>query len=66
MDAINFYMDEEAELQRACDEEREIAHKTAIGIAFVTFESEMQAQRYDMCVYIFRRVNERSCFVRQL
>ncbi|XP_025105358.1 CSC1-like protein 2 isoform X4 [Pomacea canaliculata] len=45
VDAINFYMDEEAELQRACDEEREIAHKTAIGIAFVTFESEMQAQR---------------------
>ncbi|XP_076441822.1 osmosensitive cation channel TMEM63C-like isoform X2 [Babylonia areolata] len=45
VDAINFYMEEEAELMRACDEERETAYRDPIGIAFITLQSEMQAQR---------------------
>lgn len=45
VDAINFYMEEEAELRRACDEEKETAYRDPIGIAFITLQSEMQAQR---------------------
>ena len=45
VDAINFYMEEEAELLRSCDEERETAYRDPIGIAFITLQSEMQAQR---------------------
>ena len=60
VDAINFYMEEEAELMRACDEEREIAYRDPIGIAFITLQSDMQAQRWVLvcvnvkcvCVYV--------------
>nr|KAG5698090.1 hypothetical protein BaRGS_031780 [Batillaria attramentaria] len=45
VDAINFYLEEEAELQRACDEERETAYRDPIGIAFITLQSDLQAQR---------------------
>ena len=51
VDAINFYMEEEAELMRACDEEREIAYRDPIGIAFITLQSDMQAQRW-VLVYV--------------
>ena len=45
VDAINFYMEEEAGLMRLCNEERETAYRDPIGIAFITLQSDMQAQR---------------------
>ncbi|XP_076464518.1 osmosensitive cation channel TMEM63C-like isoform X2 [Babylonia areolata] len=45
VDAITFYMNEEAELLRLCDEERVTAYRDPIGIAFITTESDLQAQR---------------------
>jgi hypothetical protein len=48
VDAINFYMEEEAELMRLCDDERETAYRDPLGIAFITLQSDMHAQR---CVW---------------
>ncbi|KAL8588770.1 hypothetical protein ACOMHN_035266 [Nucella lapillus] len=45
VDAITFYMNEEAELLRMCDEVRVVAYRDPIGIAFITLQSEMQAQK---------------------
>lgn len=45
VDAINFYQAEEAELKKACEEEKETAYQTPLGIAFITLASESQAQR---------------------
>ena len=45
VDALRFYMEEEAELMSQCDKQRETAYKDPIGIAFITLQSELQAQR---------------------
>ncbi|XP_059161039.1 CSC1-like protein 2 isoform X3 [Physella acuta] len=45
VDAMNFYQDEEAELKKACEEEKVTAYQTPLGISFITLASESQAQR---------------------
>ena len=64
VDAINFYMEEEAGLMRLCNEERETAYRDPIGIAFITLQSDMQAQRSVVelvCVREKGRERERMC-----
>ncbi|XP_035824906.1 CSC1-like protein 2 isoform X3 [Aplysia californica] len=45
VDAINLYLEEEAELKKACEEEKVTSYQSPLGIAFITLASDSQAQR---------------------
>jgi len=46
VDAISYYTDEEAKLREECGEEKVIAFKKCLGVAFVTFENIGMAERW--------------------
>ncbi|GFS19654.1 CSC1-like protein 2 [Elysia marginata] len=45
VDAINFYQQEEAELRKACEEEKLTSYQKPLGIFFITLASDSQAHK---------------------
>lgn len=45
VDAINFYQQEEAELRKACEEEKLTCYQKPLGITFITLGSDSQAHK---------------------
>ncbi|KAK3802083.1 hypothetical protein RRG08_049973 [Elysia crispata] len=45
VDAINFYQQEEAELKKACEEEKVTSYQKPLGISFISLASDSQAHK---------------------
>ncbi|GFN99162.1 transmembrane 63c (tmem63c), mRNA protein [Plakobranchus ocellatus] len=45
VDAINFYQQEEAELRKACEEEKLTSYQAPLGISFIALASDSQAHK---------------------
>ena len=51
VDAIEYYKNEEAKFGHLCEQEKVVAFQHTLGLAFVTFEDDTVAARYDFWMF---------------